>query len=270
MLPAALWGSNGDDFQMPKWKLVMEYDGTRYRGWQEQINARTVQGELRKAAESFFNRHVEIAGSGRTDAGVHALCQVAHLQSSKPMSAHLLKQEINDRLPADINIREAIEVAPRFHARHHAEERFYLYQIATRRSAFGKHFVWWIKDQLNVQRMNEAAGRFGGRQDFSIYREKREDPSNTLVEVTQCELRPYGNLILFRIGASHFLWKMVRRIVGVLVQVGRGMLALERLNNLTPSEVATWTAPPSGLFLEYVRYPGDAPPGPLIPAVIFR
>jgi tRNA pseudouridine38-40 synthase len=255
---------------MPKWKLVMEYEGTRYRGWQEQANARTIQGELRKAAESCFKKNVEIAGSGRTDAGVHALHQVAHLQSSKPMAAHLLRQEINDRLPADINIREAKEVAGRFHARHHAEERFYLYQIATQRSAFGKHFVWWIKDQLNVQRMNDAAGRFVGRQDFSIYRDKREDAASTFVEVTQCELRTYGNMILFRIGASHFLWKMVRRIVGVLVEVGRGSLSPDWINNLTPTEVAVWTAPPSGLFLEYVRYPGDASPGPLIPAIIFR
>jgi len=255
---------------MPKWKLVIEYEGTRYRGWQEQSNARTVQGELRKAAESFFERQVEIVGSGRTDAGVHALFQVAHLRSSRPVPAGLLRQAINDRLPADISVREAQEVAARFHARHHALERFYLYQIATRRTAFGKHFVWWVKDRLQVQRMGEAAGRWVGRHDFSAYREKEEDPSNTLVEVTCCELHPHGDLILFRIGASHFLWKMVRRMVGVLVEVGRGNLAPDRLDRLTPAEVARWTAPPSGLFLEYVRYPGDDPPGLLHPAVTFR
>jgi len=255
---------------MPKWKLVIEYEGTRYRGWQEQANARTVQGELRKAAESLLEREVEIVGSGRTDAGVHALCQVAHLRSSKPISAALLRKGINDRLPADINIRDAQEVAARFHARHHAEERFYLYQIATQRTAFGKHFVWWIRDRLDVPRMSEAAMRFGGRHDFSVYREKEEDPSSTIVEVTRCELCSHGNLILFRIGASHFLWKMVRRIVGVIVEVGRGNLLPQQLSNLTPADIARWTAPPSGLFLEYVRYPGDAPPGPLAPAVIFR
>ena len=255
---------------MPKWKLIIEYEGTRYRGWQEQTNARTIQGELRKAAENLFERQVEIIGSGRTDAGVHALCQVAHLRSSKPMAAALLRQGINDRLPADINIRKAEEVSPRFHARHHAEERFYLYQIATQRTAFGKHFVWWIKDRLDLQRMNEAALCFAGRRDFSVYREKEEDPSSALVEVTCCELRPYEGLILFRIGASHFLWKMVRRIVGVIVEVGRGNLDAQRIRNLTPDEVARWTAPPSGLFLEYVRYPGDEPSGPLVPAIIFR
>ena len=157
----------------------------------------------------------------------------------------------------------------RFHARHHAEERFYLYQISTRRTAFGKHFVWWIKDRLNVPLMSEAAKTFIGRHDFAAYRDKREEPSSTIVEVTQCELRSEGDLILFRIGASHFLWKMVRRIVGVLVETGRGNLAKD-LARLSPADIARWTAPPSGLFLEYVRYPGDPPPGPITPAVMLR
>jgi tRNA pseudouridine38-40 synthase len=255
---------------MPKWKLVIEYEGTRYRGWQEQNNARTVQGELRKAAEGLLERQVEIAGSGRTDAGVHALYQVAHLRSSAPIAAELLRQGINDRLPADINIREAEEVHARFHARHHAEERFYLYQIATQRTAFGKHFVWWIKDRLDARLMSEAAAHFVGRHDFADYRDKREEPSSTLVEVTCCEICTNGSLIVFRIGASHFLWKMVRRMVGVIVEVGRGNLVPKRLNDLAPDEIARWTAPPSGLFLEYVRYPGDKPPARLTPAVLFR
>jgi tRNA pseudouridine38-40 synthase len=253
---------------MPKWKLTIEYDGTRYRGWQEQANARTVQGELRNAAQDLFGRTVEIAGSGRTDAGVHALRQVAHLQSSKPMPAGLLKQNLNDRLPADICIRAALEVPARFHARHSAEERFYLYQICTRRTAFGKHFVWWIKDRLNVQRMQEGAKTFVGMHDFVAFRDKRDEPAaSTLVEVTCCELRLDGDLILFRIGASHFLWKMVRRIVGVLAETGRENLTPADYKRLKPEDIARWTAPPSGLFLEYVRYPGDPQPGPLAPAI---
>jgi tRNA pseudouridine38-40 synthase len=255
---------------MPKWKLTIEYEGTRYSGWQEQNNARTVQGAVRKAAEDFLGREVEIVGSGRTDAGVHALCQVAHLRSSRQVSTPLVRQSINDRLPSDINIRKAEEAPASFHARHHAEERFYLYQIATERTAFGKRFVWWIKDRLQVDRMSDAAGRFVGRHDFSIYREKRENPSSTIVEVTSCVLRAHGDLILFRIGASHYLWKMVRRIVGVLVEVGRGNLRPDQIGTLTPDDVARWTAPPSGLFLEYVRYSGDKPSGPLLPATIFR
>jgi tRNA pseudouridine38-40 synthase len=255
---------------MPKWKLTIEYEGTRYRGWQEQVNVRTVQRELRKAAEESIGQSIEIVGSGRTDAGVHALNQVAHLQSSRPMRADFLKQQINDRLPSDICVREILEAPARFHARHHAEERFYLYQILTRRTAFGKHFVWWIKDSLNIQSMKQAAGTFVGMHDFVNYSDKREEPSSTLVEVTQCELSSFGDLILFRIGASHFLWKMVRRIVGVLVESGRGNLDLRNLGKLGSSEIARWTAPPSGLFLEHVRYPGDARPGPIAPAMLIR
>lgn len=255
---------------MPKWKLTIEYEGTRYRGWQEQKNARTVQGELRKAVEGFLGREVEIVGSGRTDAGVHALCQVAHLRSSVPARSLMLRQELNDRLPADIHVREAEEVSPRFHARHHAEERFYLYQIATERTAFGKHFVWWIKDRLDVASMRDASRLFIGMHDFAAFKEKAEDPSSTLVHVTQCDIAVDGDLILVRVGASHFLWKMVRRIVGVLVETGRGNLRPQSVDRLEAAAIARWTAPPSGLFLEYVRYPGDPPPGPLIPAFALR
>jgi tRNA pseudouridine38-40 synthase len=201
---------------------------------------------------------------------VHALHQVAHLRSIKSVRAAYLRQEINDRLPADINIREVQEVPARFHARHHAEERYYLYQIATQRSAFGKHFVWWIKDRLDVHSMIGAARLFIGMRDFAAYREKAEDPQSTLVNVTRCEVAVHGDLILVRISASHFLWKMVRRIVGVLAEVGRGNLEPQRVNHLTAAEIARWTAPPSGLFLEYVRYPNEAPPGSILPAFIFR
>lgn len=254
---------------MPKWKLIVEYEGTRYRGWQEQPNARTVQGELRKAVEDYFQTNVELMGSGRTDAGVHALYQVAHLKSSKSETPVLLKQAINDRLPADINIRKINEAPALFHARHHAEERFYLYQIATQRTAFGKHFAWWIKDRLNVAQMSEAAKHFAGLHDFSKYREKAVESPDPRVDVTCCELSVQGNLILFRIGASHFLWKMVRRIVGVLVEIGRGNISIRQMEKLTQADIARWTAPPAGLFLEYVRYRGDPPPKPIHPAISF-
>lgn len=255
---------------MPKWKLVIEYEGTRYRGWQEQKNARTVQGEIRKAAEDLLGKGVEISGSGRTDAGVHALCQVAHLACARPMSAVALRQGINDRLPADINIRRAEDAPARFHARHHAEERLYLYQISTRRTAFGKPYVWWVKDRLDVGLMRAAAGRYVGMRDFAAYKEKEEKDVSTLVDVTGCALEEYGDLLLVRISASHFLWKMVRRMVGVLVEVGRGNLTLPQVETLTHAEIARWTAPPAGLFLELVRYPGDPLPGPITPATLFR
>jgi len=254
---------------MLKWKLILEYEGTRYSGWQEQPNARTVQGELRKAVEDYLEEKIEIVGSGRTDAGVHALFQVVHIKVSRSVSKTVLQHAINDRLPPDINVVSAERVSARFHARHDARERFYLYQIAIRRTAFGKPFVWWIKDRLDVSLMQKVAKHFTGLRDFSAYREldkNFDETSDALVNVTRIELAEFGDLILLRICASHFLWKMVRRIVGVIAEAGRGNIEPARIHELRHADIARLTAPPSGLFLEYVRYAGDAPPGPICPA----
>jgi tRNA pseudouridine38-40 synthase len=258
---------------MPKWKLLIEYQGARYRGWQEQTNARTVQGELRKAIEEIFGERVEIAGAGRTDAGVHALYQVAHLRSQNSIRTTNLKIQINDLLPQDISILDIREADPKFHARHDAVERFYLYQISMQRRAFSKPFVWWIKDRLDVTAMEAAAGMLTGRHNFKAFCDMDEEKESTLVEVTHSELSCREDLILFRIGASHFLWKMVRRVVGVLVEVGRGNMDARRMAQYlkTPAaSVAQWTAPPSGLFLEYIRYAGDKKPHPIAPAFYMR
>jgi tRNA pseudouridine38-40 synthase len=252
---------------MKTWKLTLEYDGTRYHGWQEQQNARTIQGELRRAAEAFFNRQVELGGAGRTDAGVHALAQVAHLRLSPrggrpktlPRPREIL-YGLNDRLPSDINLLSVAEAPDRFQARHDAVARSYLYQISTRRTAFAKKYVWWVKDRLDVAAMARAAELIAGRHDFAAFSEheaKREEQS-TIVVVETAEIATDDHLILFRITASHFLWKMVRRLAGTLVEVGRGNLSLEdfaRLLQYRTNEPARWTAPPSGLFLERVSYP---------------
>lgn len=252
---------------MKTWKLTLEYDGTRYRGWQEQTNERTIQGELRKAAEDFFGLPVELGAAGRTDAGVHALAQVAHLRlRPRPSDAkrfayrpHEILYGLNDRLPADINILKVEPARPTFHARHDALSRTYLYQISTRRTAFAKRYVWWVKDPLEVAAMSRAAQLIVGRHDFASFSER--DPQrafeSTIVIVDSAELTTSDYLILFRISASHFLWKMVRRLVGALVEVGRGQLSVDdfaRFLGQKSNEPARWTAPPSGLFLERVAY----------------
>ena len=248
---------------MPAWKLMIEYEGTRYRGWQEQKNARTVAGEVRAAAEDFFGGAIELTGSGRTDAGVHALAQIARVKSDRAAPAADLVLALNDRLPPDINVLKAEDVRPGFHPRHDALSRYYLYQISTRRSAFAKRYVWWVKDKLDLDRMRQASQAILGRHDFAAFAEKVEGERSTLVVVQHVEIGMDGDLILFRIGASHFLWKMVRRLVGALVEVGRGPLSAGDFKVLMrPSsaasekrfDVAKHTAPPSGLFLERVVY----------------
>jgi tRNA pseudouridine38-40 synthase len=266
---------------MPATKLILEYDGTRYRGWQEQSNARSVAGELRRAAESVLGVPVELVGSGRTDAGVHALAQVAHLKHHGPrIPAVRFRESLNDLLPADIHVLAAEAAGERFHARHNARSRSYLYQIALRRTAFAKRFVWWVRDPLDVKRMSESASGFVGRHDFAAFCERPTEQSSTLVEVEAVQVLPQDDLILLRVVASHFLWKMVRRLVGTLVELGRGTIGEEDVRRLLEGaaghgsdrlfDPARHTAPPSGLFLEAVLYPNDAALPALRPAFPVR
>lgn len=254
---------------MSRFKLTLEYAGTRYRGWQIQKNARTVQGEIAAAVRLVSERtDFELYGSGRTDAGVHALAQVAHLDLNTPMKPDVLRMALNDKLPQDIHLLKA-EVVPRqFHARHDAKGRRYLYQISHRRTAFAKPFVWWIKDPLGVDHMRRVVPLFLGLQDFRAFTADDPEEKSTRALLEKLEIAEDGPLILFRIEGSHFLWKMVRRLVGVLAEVGRGRLSEKDVARFLRegSEVpATLTAPPSGLFLERVFYEGDRRDQPLKP-----
>jgi tRNA pseudouridine38-40 synthase len=307
---------------VPRFKLTIEYAGTRYSGWQIQTNARTVQGEIDRAARTVTARHdFELYGSGRTDAGVHAIAQIAHLDVATTVPADTLRRRLNDELPADINILAAEQVPHRFHARHDAVARRYLYQIARRRTAFAKPYVWWVKEPLDAARMRRAAAAFTGMRDFlsfaarddrsvrlkpdatSVRTERPDRPergvrlsasaksfggravafgeggqpdrsvgsagrpepddeerSSTLVLIDRLDITEDGDLVLVAIEGSHFLWKMVRRIVGVLVEIGRGGLEPEAAATFlseSSTAPARLTAPPSGLFLERVFYRGD-------------
>jgi tRNA pseudouridine38-40 synthase len=252
---------------MPRFKLTIEYAGTRYSGWQIQKNARTVQGELERSIRVVAPRQpFELYGSGRTDAGVHALAQVAHLELYTQLNPEMLRRKINDELPADIHVRTIAKAAHRFHARHDAVSRSYLYQISRRRTAFGKTLVWWIREPLDVDRMRESASTFVGMRDFRSFTDDDPAEKSTVVLVDRVELVEDGPLILIRIQGSHFIWKMVRRIVGVLAAVGRGDIAPGAAHD-PAVDVAALTAPAAGLFLEGVYYQGDQGPGAMIPVI---
>jgi tRNA pseudouridine38-40 synthase len=244
-----------------RFKLVVEYAGTRYSGWQIQKNARTIQGEIERAVrEATGERDFELYGSGRTDAGVHALMQVAHLDINENIPPEILRRRINDVLPSDINILRIDAVRHKFHARHDAVARSYIYQISRRRTAFAKPFVWWVKEDLDVDVMRRLAARFVGLHDFRSFSDDDPAEKSTEVLIDGLEVHEDGDLVLVHIEGSHFIWKMVRRLVGVLVAVGKGELSeADALSFLTtPSELpARLTAPASGLFLERVYYPGD-------------
>lgn len=256
---------------VPTYRLTLEYEGTRYHGWQEQKNARSVAGELRRAVEEAGAMIRDLGGSGRTDAGVHALEQVAHLRLGRRVDPEPFRREINERLPYDIHVLSLLPVPDSFHSRHSAVLRSYVYQISRRRSALAKRWVWWVKRPLDVDRMSEAAALLPGKHDFRLFCERPSEQPSTLVVVEGVEVMTEGALVLVRLSASHFLWKMVRRVVGTLVQVGGGDLDLEDFAALLAARKpgpgrglpAEWTAPPSGLFLERVLYAGDPPLPPL-------
>jgi tRNA pseudouridine38-40 synthase len=250
---------------MKTYKLTIEYDGSKYRGWQEQRNARTVQGELRRALEEYFGREVDLQGAGRTDAGVHAIAQVAHVRvdvrGQRPVQQIL--RALNDALPAEIAVVDIEEMRGDFHARHDAVSRIYVYQISSSKSAFTKKYVWWIKQPLDVPLMSRAAKSLVGKHDFVCFRSP--DPSkpneSTIVVVESAEIdKTEDGLIVFRIEASHFLWRMVRRLAGALVKLGLHEITMDDYLKLLSGrcdarlDVAAWTAPAAGLFLESVKY----------------
>ncbi len=258
-------------------RAKIEYDGSRYRGWQAQVNARTVQGVLLAAARELWGPGVRVHGAGRTDAGVHALGQVAsvHLPPRARVDAAAALRRWNELVPFDVNVLELSAAPPSFHARHDAVRRVYRYRVATRRTAYGKPFVYWVKDDLDVAAMDRAARLLAGRHDFAGFCENPEGHDSTIVVVEEARVTApdeADGLVLVRIAASHFLWKMVRRVVGVLLEVGAGRMTEAQVARLLverTSEVARLTVPPSGLFLESVGYPGEPeamPPHPLRPA----
>lgn len=257
---------------MPRFKLLIEYAGTRYSGWQIQKNARTIQGEIDHAIRQVTKRReFELYGSGRTDAGVHALGQVAHLELYTDLPPESLRRKINDELPADIHVRQIDRAPHRFHARHDALARCYLYQISRRRTAFAKPFVWWIRENLDLDAMREAAGSFVGMKNFEAFTADDPDEKSMRVMVDRVDMVEAGALILVRVQGSHFLWKMVRRMIGVLGACGRGDLRpadawhfLEEAGRGSAAPAAL-AAPAAGLFLESVLYAGDPPPGPIQP-----
>lgn len=244
-----------------RFKLLIEYEGTRYSGWQKQENAKTIQGTIIKAAKEVFgDDFIDLQGSGRTDSGVHAICQAAHLDAKTMLAPEIIRMKLNDLLPHDINILEVEKTNKSFHARHDAKSRSYVYQISKRRTAFNKNLVWWIKDKLDFNKMESVSKLFVGMNNFSSFSDDEPEEKSTKVLIEDIQIKEEGELILVRIAGSHFIWKMVRRIVGVLVEVGRGNKSekdiLYYLSNKS-NEPAKFTAPPSGLFLEMINYSDD-------------
>ena len=246
---------------MPTWKVEIEYDGTRYRGWRIEHNQRTVQGEMMVVARQLFASRVEIVAAENTETGVHARSNILHIKAAEltvDITPRQVMQGFNDLLPHDINILKVLNTDDAFQAWKDATARQYLYQISTRRTAFAKNFVWWNKDKINVGEMKNAAELLKGKQNLISFAEiddAKKAPTNVFIDSS--EVAVAEDLILIRIRGSHFLPKMIQRLVGNLAEVGRGNLSVrdfERNLKFKTAAAAKFSAPPSGMFLEKVFY----------------
>ena len=261
---------------MPTYRLDLEYDGSKFSGWQVQASGRTVQGVLLDTLRAVTGQHeLDLQGAGRTDAGVHALGQVASLRVKRALEPQRLRGELERELPADLAVLDVRPAHPRFHARHDALARVYRYQITARRSAFGKRTTWWVPEPLDARAMSAAARAFEGRHDFRAFARRAGEAESTIVEVAACRVATLAEFTLVRIVGSHFLWNQVRRMVASLVAVGRGEASADDVPDWLDGRAAppAGAAPAAGLFLEAVRYAGEAaelpplvPVGPPLPA----
>ena len=242
-----------------KIRIKLEYDGSNYSGWQLQLGQDSIQARLEAALIQIFSRHVRVHGSGRTDAGVHALGQVAAFDLPRDFPPDELKRAMNALLPLDIAIIEASVVSDDFDPRRDARLRAYEYRLLNRdrRSAFDYRYAWLMPSNLSLDAMNEAARRFLGEHDFASFRSLGSDETTTLRCVYSSEWRREGERLIYRVEAGSFLRHMVRTMVATMVEVGRGRLAPEQVTALIHARdrsSAPASAPPQGLFLIEVRY----------------
>jgi tRNA pseudouridine38-40 synthase len=241
-------------------KLLIEYDGSHYHGWQIQPNGITVQEVLQKKLAIMTRERVRLIGSGRTDAGVHALGQVANFQTSASIPLKGFHRGLNSLLPSDIIIKSVEEAAPDFNAQLLARRKTYLYVILNREvpSAMHRNYSWHYPLPLDPDTMQEAAQRLVGEKNFASFQAADADTSNPVREVFRADwFVGKAPFLCFAIEAGGFLKQMVRNIVGTLVDVGRGKISIgefERILKAEDRRQARMTAPPQGLFLVKVEY----------------
>ena len=241
-------------------KLIIEYDGTDYCGWQRQKTDPSIQGAIEAVIARMTRTPVTLHGSGRTDAGVHALGQCAHFSCPTRLGGEELLKGLNSLLPPDIAIRACVEVGPAFHARFDVRHKTYRYRILNRpvRAAVERQYAWHIYRPLDLMAMNTAAGHLGGRHDFKAFENTGSPRSHTVRQVMAAGWqRTGGDELHFDISADGFLKFMVRNIVGTLVAVGMGKIEPDAVRTILASRDrrrAGATAPSHGLFLMEVVY----------------
>jgi tRNA pseudouridine38-40 synthase len=245
---------------MPRYKLIIEYDGTDLAGWQVQDDLPSVQGILENAVEKLHGQHCLVYGAGRTDAGVHATAQVAHVDLPRPWDPFVLRNAINGNVrPHRISVLEAVEVSEDFHARFSATERRYLYRILNRRAppALDHGKVWHVPTPLDANAMHDAAQVLVGTHDFSTFRAASCQAKSPVKTLEVLKVSRYGEEIEIEAVARSFLHNQVRSIVGTLKQVGDGKWTIRDVQKALAAKdraACGVVAPPQGLYLVSVGY----------------
>jgi len=239
------------------YKLIIQYDGTNYAGWQIQKNEPTIQQKISDTIEVLLKEKVNLIGSGRTDAGVHALGQTANFRTAKEIEIYKFKHSLNAILPQDISIIKMEKVSPEFHSRFDAKMRSYLYLFSKLKSPFYLRYSYFYHDNIDCARLNTLSMNFLGIKDFTSFSRKSIEPQNKVCNIYDVKWKETKSLIIFRIEADRFLHGMVRTIIGTLLKalkVNSDREYIENIFNLKNREAASEAVPANGLFLYKVKY----------------
>lgn len=245
---------------VPRYKLTIEYDGSRYAGWQKQDNGPSIQQTLADAAEALDGAPVQVIGAGRTDSGVHALGQVAHIDLSKELPAHKVRDALNAHLrPHPISVLNAEDAAPDFHARFDATSRSYIYRIVNRKPdlTLDKGKAWRMASPLDADAMHAAAQVLVGRHDFTTFRDSKCQAETPVKTLNLIRVSRQGGEVVIDTTARSFLHRQVRSIVGSLVEVGRGQEDVRWIADILKAadrKACGPVAPADGLYLSSVSY----------------
>lgn len=242
---------------MKNYKLLIQYDGTNYAGWQIQKNADTIQQHITDTLKILLKEDVNLLGSGRTDSGVHALGQIANFRTEKEIEIYRFKHSLNSILPNDISILKMDEIDVDFHARFDAKKRAYLYLITQIKSPFYKNYSYFYPAKINIDKLNEISRYFIGEKNFISFCRKNENIENKNCNIYEVRWRKSGNIILFYIQANRFLHGMVRTIIGTILKAFKSenpQKIIEEIFRAENREEASESVPAKGLFLYKVKY----------------
>lgn len=245
---------------MKNFKFVIQYEGTRYQGWQRQVSTdNTIQGKIEAILSKMTGQDVEITASGRTDSGVHAYGQVANAHMETSMTGKQIMDYVNQYLPEDIGVISVEEVSERFHARLNASEKTYLYRVLCSDipHIFDRRYVYVMPHELDLEAMRMAASYFIGTHDFKAFCTKKKLKKSTVRRITNIEISKVGDEVRFLYTGNGFLYHMVRILTGTLLEVGRGERDAHSMNEILQSkkrEMAGELIPGKGLTLVEVKY----------------